>query len=257
MNITFENKVVVITGAAGGLGSAMAKKFAADGASVAVCDRENADKTAGEIREAGGEARAFGFDLTNRSEVDRAMEEIAKTYGKIDILVNNAGINVGPDDRRTIDQFSDQWWDAIINVDLTGVFNCSKSAARFFGDSAVIINISSIVGLVPLRNQSAFAAAKGAVVNLTKAMALELAPKGIRVNCVAPGSIGIAITNRLWQKDSAMQGLLSHIPMNRQGTPEEIADAVLFLAGDCSAYTTGAVLAVDGGWTCGGFARNF
>lgn len=257
MNISFEGKAVVITGAAGGLGSAMAKKYARDGAKVAACDLKGADATVAEIRATGGEANSYAFDVTDRVQTANAMAQIASDFGKIDVLVNNAGINVGPDERKTVDQFSDRWWEAIVNVDLNGVFHCTKGAAPHFGEGAVIINISSIVGLVPLRNQSAFAAAKGAVVNLTKAMALELAPKGIRVNCVAPGSIGIEVTNLLWQKDSAMQGLLAHIPMNRQGTPDEIANAVLFLSSNCSSYTTGAVLAVDGGWTCGGFARNF
>ncbi|MBE5740180.1 MAG: SDR family oxidoreductase, partial [Clostridiales bacterium] len=107
------------------------------------------------------------------------------------------------------------------------------------------------------RNQCAFTAAKAAVINFTKAIAMELAPQGIRANAVCPGTIGIAITQKLWEKDSAMQGLLSHIPMGRQGGPEEIANATAFLASDAASYITGAVLPVDGGWTCGGYARNF
>ena len=124
-------------------------------------------------------------------------------------------------------------------------------------EGSAIVNISSIVGMVPLRNQCAFTAAKAAVNNFTKAIAMELAPKGIRANSLCPGSVGIAITNKLWTNNSAMEGLLSHIPMGRQGTPEEIANAVAFLASDAATYITGAVLPVDGGWTCGGYARNF
>ena len=177
--------------------------------------------------------------------------------GRIDVLVNNAGINVGPDERKHVDEFSDKWWDAILKVDLDGTYNCSKAAVPYMGEGGSIVNISSIVGMVPLRNQCAFTAAKAAVINFTKAMAMELAPRGIRANVICPGTIGIAITNRLWKNDSAMEGLLSHIPMGRQGAPHEIANAVAFLASDMASYITGAVLPVDGGWTCGGYARNF
>jgi NAD(P)-dependent dehydrogenase (short-subunit alcohol dehydrogenase family) len=124
-------------------------------------------------------------------------------------------------------------------------------------EGSSIINISSIVGMIPLRNQCAFTAAKAGVINFTKAVAMELAPKGIRANVICPGTIGIQITNKLWTSNSAMEGLLSHIPMGRQGLPEEIADVTAFLASSAASYITGAVLPVDGGWTCGGFARNF
>lgn len=254
MNITLENKVVVVTGAAGGLGQAMARQFAADGAKVAVCDLRGAMAIAEEI---GGYARGYEFDITDREVVNQYMAQIAADFGGIDVLVNNAGINVGADDRHPVDGFSDKWWDAILKVDLDGTFNCTKAALAYMKEGSSIVNISSIVGMVPLRNQCAFAAAKAGVLNFTKAIAMELAPRGIRANVICPGSIGIAVTNLLWQSSSAMEGLLSHIPMGRQGTPEEIANATVFLASDAAAYITGAVLAVDGGWTCGGYARNF
>ncbi len=254
MNIEFKDKVVVVTGAAGGLGTAIAEHFAKDGAKVALCDLKGADITSEKI---GGDAKGYNFDITSRDEVATNMEKIAKDFGKIDIIVNNAGINVGPDERKTVEDFSDKWWDAIIKVDLDGTYNCTKAALKYMGEGGAVVNISSIVGMIPLRNQCAFTAAKAAVINFTKAIAMELAPKGIRANAVCPGTIGIQITNRLWQNDSAMEGLLSHIPMHRQGTPEDIANAVEFLSSDFASYITGAVLPVDGGWTCGGFARNF
>lgn len=254
MNIEFKDKVVVVTGAAGGLGTAIAEHFAKDGAKVALCDLKGADETAEKI---GGDAKGYNFDITNRDDVATNMEKIAKDFGKIDIIVNNAGINVGPDERKTVEDFSDKWWDAIIKVDLDGTYNCTKAALKYMGEGGAVVNISSIVGMIPLRNQCAFTAAKAAVINFTKAIAMELAPKGIRANAICPGTIGIQITNRLWQNDSAMEGLLSHIPMHRQGTPEDIANAVEFLSSDFASYITGAVLPVDGGWTCGGFARNF
>lgn len=252
MNISFENKVVVITGAAGGIGSAMAKRFLLDGAKVIMCDLRNAKETAKNLGAIG-----YEFDITDRDAVNANMADIAKNFGGIDVLINNAGINVGPDERKTVESFSDKWWDAILKVDLDGTYNCTKSAIPYMKEGASIVNISSIVGMVPLRNQCAFTAAKAGVINFTKAIAMELAPKGIRANVICPGTIGIAITNTLWQKDDAMQKLLSHIPMERQGKPEEIANATAFLASNYASYITGAVVPVDGGWTCGGYARNF
>lgn len=257
MILDFTNKVVVITGAAGGLGSAMARRFAEDGAKVALCDLRGTNTVADEINKNGFVARGYDFDITDRNEVKSAMEQIAGDFGVIDVLINNAGINVGPDQRKHVDEFSDDWWDAILKVDLDGTYNCTKLAIPYMGEGASIVNISSIVGMVPLRNQCAFAAAKAAVINFTKAIAMELAPQGIRANIICPGTIGIAVTNKLWTDNSAMSGLLSHIPMGRQGVTDEIASATAFLASDAASYITGAVLPVDGGWTCGGFARNF
>ena len=220
MNIEFKDKVVIVTGAAGGLGTAIAEHFAKDGAKVALCDLKGADISAEKI---GGDAKGYNFDITNREDVATNMAQIAKDFGKIDIIINNAGINVGPDERKTVEDFSDKWWDAIIKVDLDGTYNCTKAALKYMGEGGAVVNISSIVGMIPLRNQCAFTAAKAAVINFTKAIAMELA----------------------------------HIPMHRQGTPEDIANAVEFLSSDFASYITGAVLPVDGGWTCGGFARNF
>ena len=257
MVIDFSEKTVVITGAAGGLGGAMAKRFADDGARVALCDIKGADTAAEALRNSGANARGYNFDITNRDVTAAALKRINEELGRIDILVNNAGINVGPDERRTVDTFSDVWWDRIIAVDLDGTYNCTKAALGYMKSGGSVVNISSIVGMIPLRNQCAFTAAKAAVINFTKAIAIELAPLGIRANCVCPGTIGIAITNELWKADGAMAGLLSHVPMGRQGRPEEISASVAFLASDFASYITGAVLPVDGGWTAGGFARNF
>lgn len=249
MTIDFTGKVVVITGAAGGLGSAMAERFAKDGAKVACCVHR---------KEMSGEnITSYKFDISDREAVKEAMAKIAAEQGGIDILINNAGINVGPEQRKTVEDFSDEWWDAILKVDLDGTYNCTKAVIPYMKEGSSIINISSIVGMIPLRNQCAFTAAKAGVINFTKAVAMELAPKGIRANVICPGTIGIQITNKLWTSNSAMEGLLSHIPMGRQGLPEEIADVTAFLASSAASYITGAVLPVDGGWTCGGFARNF
>ena len=257
MKIDFNGKVVAVTGAAGGIGSAIARRFAECGAKVAVCDLRNTAGVVSELNAAGYVSRGYDFDITSREQVAGYFEKIRNELGSVDILINNAGINVGPDERKTVENFSDVWWDRITSVDLGGVFNCSKAAANQMTNGGVILNISSVVGLVPLRNQCAFAAAKAGVANLTKAMAIELAPKNIRVNCVAPGTVGLAITNVLWTADDAMKGLLAHIPMARQARADEIADPVVFLCSDYASYMTGVVVPVDGGWTAGGYARNF
>lgn len=254
MEINFKDKTVIVTGAAGGLGKAMVEAFAESGANVVACDIRGCVEYAKDRDNILG----LDFDLTDRDAVKAAVDEIKNTYGKIDVLVNNAGINVGPDQRNTLENFSDEWWDKIQDVDLGGVYNLSKAVIPAMGEEGgSIINISSVVGINPLRNQCSFAAAKAGVNNLSRAMALELAPKKIRVNVIAPGSVGIAVTNELWKDDKVMQGLLAHIPMSRQAIPKEIADAALFLASDRASYITGVVLPVDGGWTAGGFMRDF
>lgn len=257
MQISFENKTVVITGAAGGLGSAMAKCFAEDGAKVAICDLRGTEKVVEELLAMGYTVKGYEFDITDREQTAKAMSSISEDFCGIDVLINNAGINVDSEGRKHVDEFSNKWWDAILKVDLDGTYNCTKLAIPFMSKGASIVNISSIVGMIPLRNQCAFAAAKAAVINFTKAIAMELAPRGIRANVICPGTVGIAITNKLWQDNSVMDGLLSHIPMGRQCIPAEIANAAEFLASEAASYITGTVLPVDGGWTCGGFARNF
>ena len=258
MQINFKDKVVVVTGGAGGIGKGIFRNFAIDGAKVALCDLKGAKDCAKEIEaQTGVTVFGYDFDITDRNSVAKAFADIKNELGDIDVLVNNAGINVGPDERKTVDGFSDKWWDAILKVDLDGTYNCTKAAIPYMTENSSIVNISSIVGMIPLRNQCAFTAAKAGVINFTRAIAMELAPKNIRANAICPGSIGIDITNKLWAQSSAMQGLLSHIPMKRQGKVEDIANAVEFLASENASYITGTVLPVDGGWTCGGFARDF
>jgi NAD(P)-dependent dehydrogenase (short-subunit alcohol dehydrogenase family) len=203
------------------------------------------------------------MDVTSTGEIRQAVEQTVQQLGRLDIVVNNAGVNTLAH-RVTIDEFPREEWDRIFAVDLTGLFEVSQAAARVMKrqKSGKIINIASIAGLVPLRLQCAFVAAKAAVVNLTRAMALELAPDGILVNAIAPGSTLTEGTRKLFYGDDGkfkdnVQRLLDHIPLGRPGTVEEIAHAALFLAAPESSYITGHTLVVDGGWTAGGFVRDF
>jgi NAD(P)-dependent dehydrogenase (short-subunit alcohol dehydrogenase family) len=175
----------------------------------------------------------------------------------VSILVNNAGINTAKD-RRPIHEYSEDDWHRILQVDLTGVFVVSKAIVPqlLTRGGGRIVNIASVAGLVPLRLQSGYVAAKAGVVNLSKSMALELGPQGILTNCVAPGSILTRGTRALFYGDGDQQteiakSLLAHVPVGRPGTPEEIAHAVTFLVSPEASYINGAVLTVDGGWTAG------
>ena len=249
-----------MTGATSGIGRAIALLLAQNGAAVVVdgIDGEGGNQVVEEIRQAGGRALFFRADVGNREEVEALAAYALEQFGKIDILVNNAGINVSIEERGPIHEFPDNRWDEILQVDLDGVYNCSKAVLQSMTqhDYGRIINISSIVGVIPLRNQCAFAAAKAGVIQLTKAMAIELAPFGINVNVICPGSIMIPKVMDSMYADGRFESILSHIPMKRPGTPTDIANAALYLASEEASYVTGAVHVVDGGWTCG-FARDW
>ncbi len=260
MKVDLEGKVALVTGAGRGLGQAIADVLAANGARVVYADINVETARSAAARFPG--TLALRLDVTQNAEVEAGVAETVRSLGRLDILVNNAGVNT-LQHRVTIDAFPLDEWDRILRVDLTGLFYVSRAAARPMLDqrSGRIINIASIVGLVPLRLQSPFVAAKAGVVNLTKSMALELGPQGILVNCIAPGSILTEGTKQLFYDSDGkfndrVQAMLAHVPLGRPGTPEEIAHAALFLAAPESSYFNGAILTVDGGWTAG-YAREF
>jgi NAD(P)-dependent dehydrogenase (short-subunit alcohol dehydrogenase family) len=260
MKVDLENKVALVTGAARGIGQAIADSFAANGARVVYSDIDFATATETAARSPNGKAMAL--DVTDAEQIESVIGDIVKEFGRLDILVNNAGVNTLAH-RVTIEQFPRKEWDRILNVDLTGVYLVSKAAARVMvaQGSGRIINIASIAGLVPLRLQSSFVAAKAGVVNLTKAMALELGPRGILVNGIAPGSTLTEGTRKLFYGEDGLfresvQQMLAHIPLGRPAEPEEIAHAALFLAAPESSYINGHILTVDGGWTAG-YCREF
>jgi 3-oxoacyl-[acyl-carrier protein] reductase len=261
MKVDLTGRVALITGAGQGIGRAIALAFADNGAHIAVNDiNPTGEQTIVEIQERGGKAKFFRGDVGDATGVNAMVANVEKEMGPIDILVNNAGINL-LHDRRPVHEFSDEDWHQVIRVDLDGVFYCSRavSASMVKRRKGVIINISSALGLVPIRLQSAFAAAKSGVQHLSRSQALEVGQYGIRVNAIAPGSILTDGTKKLFYNPTSQKladSLLSHVALGRAGEPEDIAHAALFLASDEAKYVTGTVLVVDGGWTAG-FARDW
>lgn len=260
MQVDLKNRVAIITGATSGIGRATALLFATNGATVVVdgIDEEGGRQVVEEIRSAGGKAIFIKADVGSAREATDLADQTVSEFGRIDILVNNAGVNISMDRRGPIHEFPDDMWEKIMNVDLDGIYFCSKAVLQHMtrNGQGKIINISSIVGVVPLRNQCAFAAAKAGVIHLTKAMAIELASFGINVNVICPGSIMIPKVMDSMYADGRFESIISHIPMKKPGTPDDIAYAALYLASDQANYVTGAVHVVDGGWTCG-FARDW
>ncbi len=250
MKVNLDDNVALVTGAARGIGEAIANTLAANGARVVRTDRE-----------AGGEVVAL--DVTDAGQVERVITDTVRRLGRLDSLVNNAGVNTMAH-RVNIDQFPLEEWERILKVDLTGVFNVTHAGAApmIKQNGGRIINIASVMGVVGARLQCAYTAAKAGVINLTRSTALELAPHGILVNCVAPGSTLTDGTKQLFYSQDAImqeraQRMLAHVPLARPGTVEEIANTVLFFAAPESSYITGQTLCVDGGWTAGGFFRDF
>jgi NAD(P)-dependent dehydrogenase (short-subunit alcohol dehydrogenase family) len=261
MKVDLQDKIAVVTGAARGIGAATARVLAENGAIVIVADIDEA--TAHETAKGIPRAHALRLDVSNQAEVEAGIDWVTSTLGRVDILINNAGINT-MHHRVTIDEFPVEEWDRIINVDLRGLFLVSRSVSAVMvrHGSGRIVNVSSVLGVVPARLQCAFNSAKAGVINLTRSMAIELAAKGILVNCIAPGSILTAATEQLFYSKDAIQAerrdkILSHIPLGRTGTVEEIASTILFLVAPESSYITGQTLCVDGGWSAGGFFRDF
>ena len=256
MKVDLADRVALVTGAARGIGRAIADLLGANGAHVVYTDVDEAALAS----ITGADTRCL--DVTDVDGTQQTADAIIADHGRIDILVNNAGVNTA-DHRVPIDEFPKAEWDRLLAVDLDGPYHVSKAVIPSMRTQQYgrIINISSIAGLVPLRLQSAFVAAKAGVVNLTKSMAIELGSAGILVNAVAPGSTLTDGTRQLFYGDDgmfreSMQELLAHIPLGRPGDVEEIAHAVLFLAAPESSYVNGHVLVVDGGWTAG-YMRNF
>jgi len=243
---SMEGRVALVTGGARGIGRAIVERLASLGANVVIADMlfDLAKQAADEIsKDTGSKVIAQSVNVTDGKSASDLIEQILKEFGKIDILVNNAGIT-----RDTlILRMAEADWDAVLSVNLKGVFNCSKAVVRpmmkqHYGR---IVNISSVSGQAGQAGQTNYSASKAGVIGFTKALAREVASRQITVNAVAPGYIPTALTNDL--PDDLKQSILNATPVGRMGKPEEIAAAVAFLASEEAAYITGQVLGVDGG----------
>src|SRR3984893_17288096 len=240
----FKNKVVLVTGAAHGIGRAIALRFGSEGGQVIVNDvnAQGTEDTVQTIISKGGLAVAGVADVSDKSQVDSLFDTVLERFGTVDVLVNNAGlINV----ERHFLQGDEEWWDRVLAVNLKSVFLCSLRAAHVMArrHSGVIINMSSGGATHAHRGMAAYDASKGGIEALTRAMALDLAPYGIRVNALIPGAIDTQGMN----PDVKRERGISAVPLGRMGKPEEMAGPAVFLASDDASYITGHTLAVDGG----------
>jgi 2-dehydro-3-deoxy-D-gluconate 5-dehydrogenase len=240
-------RVALVTGTSRGLGAAMAQALAAAGADVAVHDRERPCATEEAIKQMGRRSWCLGADLSDRAAADRMVDEAIEQAGRIDILVNNAGII----QRNPAAVHSDEEWDAVIEVNLTNVFRLSRAAGRHMlerGGGGKIINVASLLAFQGGINVPGYAAAKGGVAQLTKALANEWASHGINVNAIAPGYMETDNTAALRADAARTRQITERIPAGRWGVPQDLAGAAIFLASPASDYVHGHVLVVDGGW---------
>ena len=240
-----KDKVALVTGGARGIGQAIAMTFAREGADIVVADvnLEVAQKTASEIEALGRKALALEMDVTDFAKVEDGVNKILDKFGKVDILVNNAGITKD----NLILRMSQSEWDAVINVNLKGTFNCIKAVSRpmIKQRSGKIVSIASIIGLMGNAGQANYAASKAGIIALTKTVAKELASRNVNANAVAPGFIQTEMTASL--PEAVKAKMLEAIPLAKLGTPQDVANVCLFLASEEASYITGQVITVDGG----------
>ncbi|AUN15389.1 3-oxoacyl-[acyl-carrier-protein] reductase [Paraclostridium sordellii] len=244
--IDLNGKVALITGGSRGIGKAIAIKLASYKANIVInytSNKEHALKVKEEIESYGVKSIVIKCDVSKSDEVNNMIEEVVKEFGQIDILVNNAGITRDG----LLMRMKEEDFDSVIDINLKGVFNCTKSATKYMMKKRYgkIINISSVVGLIGNAGQANYCASKAGVIGLTKSSARELASRNINVNAIAPGFIDTDMTSVL--NENLKETMLKNIPQNRFGSPEDVANLVLFLASDMSSYITGQIINVDGG----------
>jgi len=256
MDSGLKNKVVIVTGGAAGIGRATALRFAQEGCRVAVWDLGEPGPLLAELTAAGGEGIFARIDVSQAEAVREAVEAVLAGWGRIDVLVNNAGIVrdgqlVKWKDGAVASVLDDQAWDAVIGVNLKGVFLCARAVVPHMiaGGGGVILNASSVVGLYGNFGQTNYTATKAGVIAMTRTWARELGKHRIRVNAVAPGFVATDIVKAM--PDKVLSAMVEHTPVGRMGRPEDIAEAYLWLASDRAGFVHGAVLSVDGGLVTG------
>lgn len=249
--MAFEGKVVLVTGGTTGIGRAVAEAFAGQGASVVMAARDP-ERGLAAAREIGGRSVFAQCDVRSPVDCAAAVEGALAAFGRLDILVNNAGVIVR---EKTVVETTPEEWDLTFDVNVKGTYLMSRAAIPALPRGGAVVNNASYLGVVGARGVAAYSAAKGAIVNLTRAMALDHAKQGIRVNCVAPGSVDTPMLRNEWEEMGG-EAEVRHIfeekhPLGRISRPEEIAEAILFLASDRASFITGACLPVDGGICAG------
>lgn len=250
MIISHQGKVALVTGAGSGIGRAIARQLASDGAAVAVVDvrLESAEETAGLISADGGKAIALAADVRSRDQVQSAVDDTVSALGRLDLLVNNAGLVT----MTALDELTDEEWDLVVDVNLKGQFIVAQIASRVMAEGGAIVNLSTVEAEVVVSSSGScqvhYNASKGGVTMLTKALAVELARRGIRVNAVAPGPINTRFTGGDIDTPEAMEFMKHRLLVPRVGEPEDIARAASFLLSDQASFIDGVQLPVDGGW---------
>ena len=252
-----DKKIAFVTGAGSGIGEQIARLFAQQGAHVVLNDIrvDAAERVASEIRDAGGSTRTQQLDVADESQVKAALERVVATEGRLDILVNNAGVShVG-----TVLETSLEEWERVMSVNARGVFLCSKYAViQMLAQNptgGILVNIASVAGMIAIDQRFPYSASKGAVISMTRSIAIDFVTQGIRCNAICPGTVhtpfveGYLARNFAGHEDEVRQQLHARQPIGRMGRPDEIAYAALYLASDEAAFVTGSTLVIDGGWT--------
>lgn len=238
-----KNKVAVITGASGGLGEEMALALSKQGAKIAILDIKNAERVAKKIKT---KSKYYSVDVSDEESIKQSLDSVKKDFGKIDILINNAGIySTGP-----ISKIKKEDWNKLMEINVTGYLLMAKHTVPKMNNGGRIINIASVAGHHAFANSAAYNASKGAVIQLTKTMAIEYSGKKITANAICPGIFKTKMTEGLLASKEVKQLVNSQVLFKRPGKANEIGGLAVYLASDESSYMTGSIITIDGGWTC-------